>query len=187
MSSASIEDNETLRLVELCQLRDEASVRLFIQRYQQLIFAVSFRMLGQREDAEDVTQESLLRALNNLHQWDKQRSIKPWLVTIAVNRCRTRLSQRKVQLHQLEFENQIPEHHTHENNDLQEELRLAIESLKPEYRLCFSLFYQQQCSCQEISEIMECPVGTIKTWLFRARQILMDHLSRRHVLPEMKS
>ena len=52
-------------------------------------------MLGQREDAEDATQETFVRVAKNLHRWDPERKFEPWLLTIAGNRCRTRLSKRK--------------------------------------------------------------------------------------------
>jgi RNA polymerase sigma-70 factor (ECF subfamily) len=68
--------------------------------------------------------------------------------------------------------------------DLGEELQIALSELRDEYRTCFVLFYQQNQSCQEIAEIMNCPEGTIKTWLHRARKELAESLKRRGVVTE---
>ena len=70
-----------------------------------------------------------------------------------------------------------------ENRELAEELQRALSVLKPDYRECFVLFYQQELSIEEISEVLGSPPGTIKTWLYRARKILAEELERRGVGP----
>ena len=65
-----------------------------------------------------------------------------------------------------------------------EELQLALGTLREEYRICFILFYQQELSCAEVAEIMQCPQGTVKTWLHRARRKLADSLIRRGVVTD---
>jgi RNA polymerase sigma-70 factor (ECF subfamily) len=68
--------------------------------------------------------------------------------------------------------------------DLAEELQLALQQLRDEYRTCFLLFHQQELSLQEVAKIMNCPDGTIKTWLHRARRELADLLRARGVVTE---
>ncbi len=166
-------------------------MRALVTRYQDAIFGLCYRMLGQREDAEDVAQETFLRAFRSLHRWDSQRSFKPWLLTIAANRCRTLLGRRPRTPIACESVVHLvpPEQPAADRADLAEELQLAIEQLRPDYRLCFVMFHQQELSCAEIAQVMECPEGTIKTWLHRARRELADFLMRRgvtcDVLPQL--
>ena len=152
-----------------------------------MVFGVCFRMLYQREDAEDMAQEVLLRVLKSLHRWDPSRPLKPWLLTITANRCRTFLEKRSRQPICGDFAAQAAaeEEHPNASQDLAAELQLALGKLRDEYRMCFILFYQEQKSCAEIGEIVQCPQGTVKTWLHRARRELAEHLQRRGILPDV--
>ncbi|MDA1165817.1 MAG: sigma factor, partial [Planctomycetota bacterium] len=78
---------EDVHLVQRCLSGDELALRAFIEKFQGLVFSLCLRMLGHREDAEDVAQDALVRVFRNLEKWDQQRPIKPWLLTIAANRC----------------------------------------------------------------------------------------------------
>ena len=78
--------SEDVQLVQRCLAGDELSMRAFLSKYQGLVFSICLRMLGHREDAEDVAQDALVRVFRNLEKWDQQRPIKPWLLTIAANR-----------------------------------------------------------------------------------------------------
>ena len=60
-----------------------------VNRFRGQVFGLCYRMLGQRQDAEDAAQETFVRVLKNLHRWDPARPFEPWLLTIAGNRCRT--------------------------------------------------------------------------------------------------
>jgi RNA polymerase sigma-70 factor (ECF subfamily) len=68
--------------------------------------------------------------------------------------------------------------------DLGEELQIALNGLREEYRTCFVLFHQEEQSCQQIAELLDCPEGTVKTWLHRARKELAETLRRRGVVTE---
>lgn len=154
----------------------------FIDRFQGIVFGLCYRMMGHREDAEDAAQDSFVRAIRNLSQWDQTRPLRPWLLTIAANRCRTALAKRKKrsEVTGIELEKSSTDK-TSQSRELSEELELALSKLKPEYRTCFSLFYQQEFSCAEISEIMDCPIGTVKTWLHRSRKELSESLKHRNL------
>jgi RNA polymerase sigma-70 factor (ECF subfamily) len=69
--------------------------------------------------------------------------------------------------------------------NLVEEVELALERLRDEYRQAFVLFHEHQLSYAEIAEALSCPVGTVKTWVHRARRELADHLRRRGVVEEL--
>ena len=82
-------------LVNLCLQEDQSAMLELVDRYKHRVFALCFRMLGQRQDAEDAAQETFVRLLKNLSRWDQARDFEPWLFTIAANRCRTVLAARK--------------------------------------------------------------------------------------------
>jgi RNA polymerase sigma-70 factor (ECF subfamily) len=162
-----------------------AFVELFA-RYRGMVYGLCLRMLRHREEAEDATQETFLRVARNLHRWDRSKRFEPWLLTIAGNRCRTRLARlaSKPRLVNLE---QAPEDRSHLQvaaTLLSEELGLALETVRPEFRDAFSLFYQAELSYAEIAERMGVPLGTVKTWVHRARRELIQKLQERGTLNE---
>jgi RNA polymerase sigma-70 factor (ECF subfamily) len=174
-------------LVQCCLNSDEAAVRAFVERFQGRIFGVCYRMLGHREDAEDVAQDVFLRVFRHLHRWDSQRPLNPWLMTIAINRCRSFLQQRARLPSPSEFVETAAATDAPDSADLAEELQLGLEQLREEYRACFLLFYQEELSCVEIGTMLDCPEGTVKTWLHRARRELAEFLRRRGVVPDVQS
>ena len=155
-----------------------------MDRYQGQVFGFCFRMLGHRQDAEDCVQETMLRVLNNLHRWDPTRKFEPWLFTIAGNRCRTRLAQRQRRPNHQTLE--IPvEDRSQEERDaelLAEEINLALKDLRPEYAQVFRKFHHQELSYEEIANELSVPLGTVKTWVHRARREITQKLVHREVL-----
>src|SRR5262245_34136452 len=93
MSWRSPDDLPTL--VARCLTGDQGSMLALVERFRGQVFGLCYRMLGQRQDAEDAAQETFLRVLKNLHRWDQARDFQPWLLAIAGNRCRTALSARR--------------------------------------------------------------------------------------------
>ena len=81
-------------LVNRCLDGNQSAMQEFVDRFRGQVFGLCYRMLGQREDAEDATQETMVRVCKNLQRWDQNRAFEPWLLTIAGNRCRTRLAKR---------------------------------------------------------------------------------------------
>lgn len=160
-----------------------------VQRFQGQVFGLCYRMLGQRQDAEDVAQETFVRVLKNLHRWDAARDFEPWLLAIAGNRCRTALSTRKRRptpdILPEQVSDGLPDVHAVKN--LAEEVALALAGIRDEYRQAFVLFHEQELSYGEIAEAMSVPLGTIKTWVHRARRELIDELQRRGVVAERNS
>ena len=163
---------------------EEIAARELVERFQALVFALCFRMLGQREDAEDVAQDVFLRTFRSLKGWDSTRPLKPWILAIAANCCRTVLKQRPRNSFGGSFHlDQAVAAGSGNSRDLADELEAAIRELRDDYRLCFILFYQEDLSCAEVASVMSCPEGTIKTWLHRARRELAERLRRRGVVP----
>jgi RNA polymerase sigma-70 factor (ECF subfamily) len=99
---------------------------------------------------------------------------------ITVNRCRTWLSQRSRRPELADYlQDTVAGPAADDSAELLAELRHAVEQLRDEYRIVFVLFHEQGQPYEEIAEAMERPVGTIKTWLHRARLELLEHLQRR--------
>lgn len=172
-------------IVRGCLAGDESSLRTFVERFQGAVFGLCYRMLGHREDAEDVSQDVFVRIFRSLHRWDQIRPLTPWLLTIAANRCRTALQKRSRRPAHTEFQmDDAADTRRAAPMDVAEEIQLALETLREEYRTCFVLFYLQELSCAEIGEVLDRPQGTVKTWLHRARHQLGEHLKRRGVVPE---
>lgn len=172
-------------LVERCLSGDQEGVRAFVEHFQEWVYALCLRQLGHCQDAEDVAQETLVRAVRHLHHWDSRRPLRPWILTIAVNRCKTHLSRKRTvpRAQEAVLDHPAPATRLHDF-DLAEELQLALQQLREDYRTCLLLFHQQDLSLQEVARVMECPEGTIKTWLHRARRELADYLKSRGVVTE---
>jgi RNA polymerase sigma-70 factor (ECF subfamily) len=170
-------------LVDALRAGDPQAPRLLIERYQGVVFGLCFRMLGHRQDAEDVMQESFVRALRGFSGFDGQRPLRPWLLGIAANRCRTALARRGRQPAVVEATEERADQRAGvaDPDDLAGELERALDRLRPEYRHVFVLFHEQSLAYEEISQVVGRPVGTVKTWLHRARAELAQHLSRRGV------
>lgn len=157
-----------------------------VERFRGQVFGLCYRMLGQRQDAEDVAQETFVRVLKNLDRWDAARDFEPWLLAIAGNRCRTALSTRKrrpaAEMLPEQVSDGLPDIQAAKN--LAEEVTLALAGIREDYRQAFVLFHEQELSYGEIAEAMSVPLGTVKTWVHRARRELIDQLQRRGVVVE---
>lgn len=178
--------NEERRLVERCLEGDESAHYEFVGRFQGLVFGICLRMLGDAHEAEDVAQEVFLRAMRSLGKWDRSRPLRPWILTIAVNRCRTHLGRMKKRPSLTENAEELPDLRPNEDdsNELRAELSVALLQLREDYRQVFLLFHEQGLSYEEMSEATGRPVGTLKTWLHRARGELLEHLRRKGLVPE---
>ena len=157
-----------------------------VEHFRGQVFGLCYRMLGNREDAEDAVQETFFRVLKNLGKWDANRDFEPWLFAIAGNRCRTALASRKRRPASYTIVEPIAD--TRPNldaaNHLAEEVQLGLDQLRPDYRQAFVLFHQHDLSYEQIAETMSRPLGTIKTWIHRARNELIQFLRQRDAIEE---
>lgn len=168
-------------LVADCLAGDQAAMVRLVERFHAPVFAYCYRVLGQRQDAEDVAQETFVRAFRHLASWDSERRFEPWLLTIAANRCRTHLSTRQRRPVAERLDDLVDPAHAR-RHDLAEEIQHALRKLRPEHREAFVLFHQHELSHDEIARVMSCPVNTAKTWVHRARRELLDALRARDAL-----
>lgn len=191
MNSSGSDDrlHELRVLVRQCLTGDQSAMLALVERFRGQVFGLCYRMLGQRQDAEDAAQETFVRVLKNLHRWDPTRDFEPWLLAIAGNRCRTALSTRKRRPAGNDaLIDQVADDAPDERaaQHLAEEVHLALGGVRDEYRQAFVLFHEQELSYAEIAEAMEVPLGTVKTWVHRARRDLIEELRRRGVVPELR-
>ncbi len=187
-SRGSTVPNEFCGLVDRCLAGEQGAILELVEQYQGQVFGLCLRMVRHRQDAEDLTQESLVRALRSLGHWDRERPFLPWLMTIAGNRCRTLLARRTTRPATTPLIEALPD--TSDDQEparrLAEELQLALEDVRDEYRSAFLLFHQQQMSYAEVANHLHRPLGTVKTWVHRARHEVIQRLSQRGVLAEVR-
>jgi RNA polymerase sigma-70 factor (ECF subfamily) len=174
------------KLVRRCLTGDAEALRTLVETYQGSVFGLCFRMVRHRQDAEDITQEVLVRAVRSLRSWDRKRPLRPWILAIAANRCRTHLAKQVQRPLPVEHLADLPDERPPERDkDLAAELDVAIAALRPEYRLVVVMYHEQELPYEEISEVIGRPVGTVKTWLHRARaemaKFLTERATTRHV------
>jgi RNA polymerase sigma-70 factor (ECF subfamily) len=188
MSGCPAPLNDELRpLIRRCLSGCENAMLELVQRYQGSVFGLCYRMLGRREDAEDAAQETFIRVLRSLARWDETRDFEPWLLAIAGNRCRTALATRKRKPAAESLEEAPPVASTATNdNHLAEEVELALATVRDEYRQAFVLFHEHEKSYGEIAEMMGVPLGTVKTWVHRARRDLIQQLQQRGAVEDVR-
>jgi RNA polymerase sigma-70 factor (ECF subfamily) len=152
-----------------------------VASHQAGVYNVAYRMLGERRDAEDATQETFLRAFRAIHTLDFQRPPGAWLKKIAVNVCLNRLERRGTLT--LEDDEALPTNDpgpesqtiAREQNHL---IRAALLSLPARYRAAIELRHYQELSYVEMAETLNLPLSDIKSDLFRARSMLAKNLRK---------
>ncbi len=175
---------EDASLVRRCLRGDAGAVQTLVDRFQAEVYGLCVRLLNHRHDAEDVTQEVFLRVFRSLRRWDSTRPLKPWVMGIAVNRCRTWLAQRARRPDLVEYLHETAASPPGDDSaELLREIRAAVDGLRPEYRTVFVLFHEQGQPYDEIAAALERPVGTVKTWLHRARLEVLERLRQRGMVP----
>jgi len=185
MKSKDVEDQI---FVERSLQGEQQAFEQLVKRYQKSIYNLAYRMTGSREDAEDLTQETFLRAYAKLSTFQVGRQFSPWLFRIASNLCinlKNRQKRREASLDSLRehkkaqslfFDTSSNALFQMERHQLRMQLQQEILALPVRYRLVFTLRYLEEHSCRDIAEMLNMPEGTVKTYLFRARRILKEKL-----------
>lgn len=167
-------------LVNRYRQRDESAFTEIFERHRHLVYRVCLRYVGHHHDAEDITQETFRRAALAMPGVDSQRPIEPWLVTIAANRCRSFLSgaQRDRRVNSLDETNSPcgADHDGASRLALSEQIDLALDRLPADQRRAFELVHQKELSYPEAARVMGRPLGTVKTWVRRAKRDMQDTL-----------
>ena len=167
-------------LVRRCLGGDADAIRQLVGRFQGEVYGLCVRLLHHRQDAEDVCQEVFLRVFRSLDGWDSGRPLRPWVMGIAVNRCRTWLGQRARRPELVDYlQDVVAGQAADDSAELLAEIRAALAGLRLEYRTVFVLFHEQGQPYEAIAQALGRPVGTVKTWLHRARLEILERLRSR--------
>jgi len=185
---------ETLEtdLVHQARRGDLKAYDELVQRYQQRIYATIYHMTANHEDANDLAQDSFIKAFQALKSFKGGSSFYTWLYRIAVNKTINFLKQRKHRQHfslnDLDFQTEnnpdlvaLISHKTPLREvgltELQKKLNEALLKLSEPHRMVVVLHDVQGQSHEEIAEIMDCNIGTVRSRLFYARQQLQGYLT----------
>ncbi len=155
-----------------------------VYTFQDAVYNLCYRMLGERTEAEDATQEAFLRAYANLHRYDPSRSFRTWLLSIASNHTIDRLRKRRMVMLSLDDEptaarlalssdSPLPEQVTL-RNERSQAIQTLLDRLTPDYRSAIVLRYWYDFSYVEIAEVTGTTESAVKSRLFRARRMLAD-------------
>ena len=177
-------------VVALAQQGKEAAYRELLARYERPVFSLIFRMVRDREMAEDLSQETFVKVLNNIDRYSPDFKFSSWLFKIANNLTIDHLRRRHLDTISIEGApdavtaesaratsialasgNESPLAEL-ESKELGAAIEDAIARLRPEYRACIMLRHVEDRSYEEIAEIVKLPLGTVKTYIHRARHEL---------------
>ena len=183
---------EDLELVRRAQRDDMRAYDELIRRFQERIYATVYHMTSNHEDANDLVQETFIKAYQALRSFKGDSSFYTWIYRIAVNKTINFLKQRKnrvqMSLNDLDFNAEhdpdlvslISDKTPRRDlglSELQEKLNAAMQKLSEQHRMVVTLHDVQGLSHEEIGKIIGCNVGTVRSRLFYARQQLQAYLS----------
>jgi RNA polymerase sigma-70 factor, ECF subfamily len=172
----------------------ETAFRELIRRYERPVFSVIYRMVHDRELAEDLAQETFIKVLNALDRYDPKFKFSSWIFKIAHNATLDHLRKKEPETLSLDGSphastqdqaeassftavdaTETPEQYT-QSKQLGSEIEAAIEQLRPEYRAAIVLWHIEGRPYDEIADIMGLPLGTVKTYIHRGRNELRGML-----------
>jgi RNA polymerase sigma-70 factor, ECF subfamily len=171
---------------------DQNAFAEIVEIYKDKVYQICFRMLGNRHEAEDIAQEAFLRAYVNISSFNQERKFSTWLYRIATNLCIDRIRKKKPDYYldteipgtdgldmysQIAASGKTPEAEV-EGMELQEAVQKEISALPEKYRSVIILKYLEDLSLNEISEILDMPLGTVKTRIHRGREALRKQLRK---------
>ncbi|MDY0059993.1 MAG: sigma-70 family RNA polymerase sigma factor [Myxococcota bacterium] len=194
MRRAPMGQQEEQDFILALKRRDEAAFSELVRRHQHQVYNLVLRMLGNREEAEDVAQEVFVAVFRSIDGFREESSLATWLYRVATNHCKNRLKylgrRQRGKLCSLDV---VAEHdlrptatqeHYHppdqllEGHQAEREVQQAIAGLEPEQRLVILLREVEGLSYQQIEEVTGLPPGTVRSRLHRARLALKEWMAR---------
>jgi RNA polymerase sigma-70 factor (ECF subfamily) len=176
---------------------EEAAYRELVRRYERPVFSLIYRMVRDREIAEDLSQETFIKVLNAIASYRPEFKFSSWVFKIANNTAIDHLRRRELDTLSLEGSPHAATPEAMEATALQlgtgvasplddvasrelgGEIEAAINRLRPEYRSCILLRHVEGRAYEEIADILGLPLGTVKTYIHRARnelRVMLAHL-----------
>ncbi|WP_316572764.1 RNA polymerase sigma factor SigW [Neobacillus sp. YIM B06451] len=172
---------------------DQDAFAEIVELYKDKLYQLGYRMLGNRHEAEEIAQEAFIRAYVNINSYNQEYKFSTWLYRIATNLCIDRIRKKKPDYYldaevagtegltlysRIPSDSPLPDKEV-EMMELQEAIQGEIVRLPEKYRSVIVLKYIEELSLNEISEILDLPLGTVKTRIHRGREALRKQL--RHV------
>ena len=179
-------------LIRLAQGGDYDAFSKLVQKYEKQLFAIAKRMTRNRQDAEDILQETFLKAIDKIDKFRGESSFGTWLYSIALNQGRAHLQKEKrseiksiddllpVRGHESNGNTALSDwkdpHTLMESAQIRDYIENAIDELRAEYSIPFILRYHEEMSIKEIADIMKLSEAAVKSRILRARLFLRDKL-----------
>jgi len=181
-------------VVEWAKDGNEPAFRELVRRYERPVFSLLYRMVRDRTLAEDLAQETFIKVLNGIRSYRPEFKFSSWIFKIANNAAIDHLRRRELDTLSLDGS---PHAHTPEemqatslqlgdrqesaldavvSRELGSQIERAIAKLRPEYRACILLRHVEGHSYEEIAQMLDLPLGTVKTYIHRARNELRGYL-----------
>jgi RNA polymerase sigma-70 factor (ECF subfamily) len=178
------------QLIERVKRGEKSAFDLLVLKYQQRIINLVSRFVRNPTDALDVTQEAFIKAYRALPNFRGESAFYTWMYRIAVNTAKNHLAvqsrrpfeaeQDISEIEQIEGDNALKEYATPENLLLRDELQAtvinAIDNLPDDLQMAITLREVEGLSYDEIATVMECPIGTVRSRIFRAREAIDSQL-----------
>ena len=179
-----------LRLVRRCKRGDEAAFAELLARYRQPIYGLCLRMVRDREQARDLAQEVFIKVFSLLDRYDEQYAFASWLFRIASNHCIDYLRRNRLRFISLDGltgpdgearEMPVPDRAPLPDRQLAGREAIAkveeiIDELPPHYRLMIQLRHGEDMSYEQIAQVLDMPLGTVKARIHRARALIQSLL-----------
>ncbi len=182
--------NEDISLIQEALAGDQNSFSRLRQKYHDAIFNLIYRMIREKDEVEDLTQEAFIKAFGSLSSFNNEYAFSTWLYKIATNNCIDYIRRKKLQTFSIDkpieskesdFSFELPDSTYEPDKEMisSQRKRLledAINSLPPKYRQVIVMRHQEELEYQEIARILKLPLGTVKAHIFRAREMLYKYL-----------
>lgn len=165
-------------LIERCQRGDRRALEELLETYQRPVYNAAFRMLGNPEDASDVTQAVFLKVFEHLDRYDPEYKFFSWIYRIAINESinQFKRAKRETELDETEPSGARGPVEEAELDADSRRVQEALMTLQEDYRMVVVLRHFSELSYREISEVLHIPEITVKSRLYTARQLLKDRL-----------
>ena len=182
-----------IELIQRALDNDQQAYTEILQKYRAPLYNLLYRMVRNKIDTEDLVQEAFIKAFNSLASFNDDFAFSTWLYKIAINNCIDFFRKKKLKTYPIDkpieskdgnIKREFPDVSyqpdkfllSKEKDKLIEE---AIQNLPEKYRVAIVLRHNEDKSYEEISEIMDIPLGTVKARIFRAREMLKKHLKHK--------
>ena len=160
---------------------DKEAIAELVTKYQDWIYGWAFKIVKNAEDAADIVQEVSLKILTALSTLQEQSKLTQWIyrITYHISLNWLRLTKKTILLNDIEINDNFKPDLPLEKEEDVSRLNEALKELPRPYQLIIALYYFDEHSYQEIAEILKIPIGTVKTQLYRAKEILREKLEER--------